>query len=338
MPIKTLGECKTILSKSLSKASIVQISVNFDDSVNSISIFGLNDKNIHLTEKLLDVEMIPSNNRIIIKGSQKNAKTAETLVKLLADSNADPEENELKYLIRQLKKKPHYDFSSLLKQRIKVSKQGKIVRAKSIGQADYLQAFSEYDIIFGIGPAGTGKTYLAMAYAVNRLISGEVARIVLTRPVVEAGESLGFLPGDMQQKVNPYLRPLHDAIYDMIGYDTFNEYNEREIIEVAPLAYMRGRTLNNSIVILDEAQNTTKAQMKMFLTRLGLGSKAIITGDITQSDLPSHTKSGLLNALKVLQHIKKVKFVWFTRDDVVRHQLVQDIINAYEIHESSRVR
>ncbi len=214
-----------------------------------------------------------------------------------------------------------------------VNNRGQQVRCKTLGQKRYVQAISQNDIVFGIGPAGTGKTYLAMAMAVTAFRNKEVRRIVLTRPAVEAGEKLGFLPGDLQNKVDPYLRPLYDALYDLLGTETYNKLMERGVIEIAPLAYMRGRTLDDSFIILDEAQNTTSEQMKMFLTRLGQGSRAIVTGDITQMDLPSGKKSGLVEASHILQGIKGLEFVYLTHKDVVRHELVMRIIEAYGRYE-----
>jgi len=226
------------------------------------------------------------------------------------------------------------DFKQLAKGKIEVSVKGALVTPKTKGQIEYVEAIKHHDIVFGIGPAGTGKTYLAMAMAVNALKKGIVRRIILTRPAVEAGESLGFLPGDMVEKVSPYLRPLYDALYDMMEAKRVEEFSEQGTIEVAPLAYMRGRTLNDAFVILDEAQNSTPFQMKMFLTRLGFDSKTVITGDITQSDLPKGTINGLSNAEKVLEGIDGIKFIHLTGDDVVRHELVQRIIKAYD-HESN---
>jgi phosphate starvation-inducible PhoH-like protein len=210
------------------------------------------------------------------------------------------------------------------------------VTAKSVNQRRYLEAIDKHDIVFGIGPAGTGKTYLAMAQAVSFLLSKRVSRIILARPAVEAGEKLGFLPGDLQEKVNPYLRPLYDALYDMLDLDRAERLLERGTIEVAPIAFMRGRTLNDAFVILDEAQNTTSEQMKMFLTRLGFGSKAVITGDVTQIDLPVGRASGLIEAVKIVSHIEGISFIHFDEKDVVRHQLVQQIVKAYESYGGSR--
>ena len=217
-----------------------------------------------------------------------------------------------------------------------ITAKGKPVKAKTLGQKKYIESINENTIVFGIGPAGTGKTYLAVALAVRAFRAKEVNRIILTRPAVEAGEKLGFLPGDLQQKVDPYLRPLYDALFDMLGAESFQKYQERGSIEVAPLAYMRGRTLDDSFIILDEAQNTTAEQMKMFLTRLGFNSKIVVTGDITQIDLPDGKKSGLVEVIKILKHVDDIKTVRFTEKDVVRHKLVQDIIKAYDKYEEGK--
>jgi phosphate starvation-inducible PhoH-like protein len=225
---------------------------------------------------------------------------------------------------------------SIFQEAIYVSDRGKPIRPKTLGQRKYVEAIQKHDIVFGIGPAGTGKTYLAVAMAVSSLLNKEVVRIILTRPAIEAGEKLGFLPGDMMDKVDPYLRPLYDAIFDMIGIEKFHHLLNEGVIEVAPLAFMRGRTLNDSFVILDEAQNTTHEQMKMFLTRLGFDSKAVITGDITQIDLPQDSTSGLVEVQTILSKIDGISFVYFNKSDVVRHQLVSDVIKAYEEYEDAK--
>ncbi|NMB14379.1 MAG: PhoH family protein, partial [Gallicola sp.] len=222
------------------------------------------------------------------------------------------------------------ELEKLLVEPISYTASGKILRAKTLGQYKYIDAIKKNDIVFGIGPAGTGKTYLAMAMAIKAFKNNEVRRIILTRPAVEAGESLGFLPGDLQEKIDPYLRPLYDALFDILGFENYQRLVEKGLIEVAPLAYMRGRTLDDSYIILDEAQNTTSQQMKMFLTRIGYGSKAVITGDITQVDLPRGKKSGLVSASNILKDIKGIEFMTFRKEDVVRHPLVQRIIEAYE--------
>ncbi len=227
-------------------------------------------------------------------------------------------------------------FADLYNEILIKDRQGKAVRVKNYGQRQYIKAMNDNDVTFGIGPAGTGKTFLAVTMAVAALKRGDVEKIILTRPAVEAGESLGFLPGDLREKVDPYLRPIYDALYQIIGAEHTQRLMDREVIEIAPLAYMRGRTLDNAFVILDEAQNTTNAQMKMFLTRLGFGSKMVVNGDVTQIDLPHGARSGLVNAQKVLQHIKRIEFVTFNADDVVRHPVVASIINAYDQENKKR--
>ena len=230
----------------------------------------------------------------------------------------------------------NYNVGDFKKKQIPIGTNGKVISPKSAGQASYYDAIKQNDLVFAIGPAGTGKTYLAMAFALNYLMAENISRIILTRPVVEAGESLGYLPGDLEQKVNPYLRPLYDAIYDMIPYIVFQKYVERGAIEVAPLAYMRGRTLHDSFIILDEAQNTTRGQMLMFLTRIGFNSKTIVTGDVTQSDLPKGRESGLHSAVKVLKHVNGISFIHLGPEDVVRHPLVARIIMAFEDHDGEK--
>jgi len=247
----------------------------------------------------------------------------------IADDGRDVKRQDIVYAIELTKPDKGYDFKRLQKEKIEVYLRGGLIIPKTKGQIEYVEAIKTHDIVFCIGPAGTGKTYLAMAMAVNALKKGLVRRIILTRPAIEAGENLGFLPGDMVEKVLPYLRPLYDALYDMMEPDQVEQYTEQGIIEVAPLAFMRGRTLNDAFVILDEAQNSTPFQMKMFLTRLGFDSKTVITGDVTQSDLPKGSSIGLIDAESILQDIQGIKFVRLNGDDVVRHELVQQIIEAY---------
>ena len=295
-------------------------------------LFGDFDENIKLIESTLSIDVILREGNIVLMGEEKNVDLA---LKLMIDL---PETlSKGKSLANQ---SITYSLSLLLEgseMRIKeledvivLTKKGKPVQPKTLGQKKYVDLIKSNDITFGIGPAGTGKTYLAVAMAVRAFKNDEVSRIILTRPAVEAGESLGFLPGDMRDKVDPYLRPLYDALFDMLGPDRFNKYLERGNIEVAPLAFMRGRTLDNAFIILDEAQNTTPEQMKMFLTRLGFGSKAVVTGDITQTDLPNNKKSGLLQATKILKNVSGIGSMELTEKDVVRHELVQRIIRAYE--------
>ena len=295
-------------------------------------LFGDFDENIKLIESTLSIDVILREGNIVLMGEEKNVDLALKLMNELPDTVSNG-----KYLDKQ---SITYSLSLLLEgseMRIKeledvivLTKKGKPVQPKTLGQKKYVDLIKSNDITFGIGPAGTGKTYLAVAMAVRAFKNDEVSRIILTRPAVEAGESLGFLPGDMRDKVDPYLRPLYDALFDMLGPDRFNKYLERGNIEVAPLAFMRGRTLDNAFIILDEAQNTTPEQMKMFLTRLGFSSKAVVTGDITQTDLPNNKKSGLLQATKILKNVSGIGSMELTEKDVVRHELVQRIIRAYE--------
>jgi len=298
------------------------------------TLFGRHDENIKAIEKEFKVKVNLRAEHLKIGGTQTNIKKASRLIEYLLESiRANQTELgrlDLLYLINNFKKKGNGipDMPDL-KITPHVSR-SKHIGPKTKGQREYVEAIKKYDIVFGIGPAGTGKTYLAMACAVEALNKQEVRRIILTRPAIEAGESLGFLPGDIYEKISPYLRPLYDAIYDMMEASAIEKYLETGIIEVAPLAYMRGRTLNDAFIILDEAQNCTAEQMKMFLTRLGFDSKAVITGDITQSDLPDGKPIGLLQAQDILKSIEGIKFVYFTGSDVVRHALVQSIIEAYD--------
>ncbi|MCD6583594.1 MAG: PhoH family protein [Candidatus Omnitrophica bacterium] len=294
------------------------------------SLFGVGDKNVKQLEEKFKVQIILRSEGISVKGEEKQVEKVGSLLDKMYELFKrgiifTPKELELNF-------SSAIDLDDYLQSfRIKVpSPKKKFVFPKTEGQKKYLLAMKDYDITFAVGPAGTGKTYLAMAYAVNYLTNQKVSRIILTRPAIEAGESLGFLPGDMYQKLGPYLRPLYDALYDMMEPDTIEEYLETGVIEIAPLAYMRGRTLNNAFIILDEAQNCTSEQLKMFLTRLGFDSKTVITGDITQSDLPGGKPIGLMEAVKILKPIKGIKFVYLTKKDVVRHPLIQKIIQAYE--------
>lgn len=244
--------------------------------------------------------------------------------------------NDVDYAIRILSGNRGADLKKVFKDHVLISSNKKLIGPRTVNQKDYIDSIRRHDIVFGIGPAGTGKTYLAMAMAISALSKKEVNRVVLARPAVEAGERLGFLPGDLYEKVNPYLRPLYDALHDMMSYESASRMINQGAIEVAPLAFMRGRTLNDSFVILDEAQNATSEQMKMFLTRLGFSSKAVITGDVTQTDLPDGKISGLIEAVELLKGIEGIRFVYFTRDDVVRHPLVQEVIDAYDRWEKSK--
>lgn len=307
--------------------------LQFDSNKDLQLLFGKYDSNLKLIEQELKVKISRSEEGLRVHGTEPQIDKVNELITYLlgiVQSGQDVKKRDVIYAIKLAKDEKGVDFKQLAKEKIDVSIKGGLVTPKSKGQIEYVDAIKHYDIVFGIGPAGTGKTYLAMAMAVNALKKGLVRRIILTRPALEAGENLGFLPGDMVEKVLPYLRPLYDALYDMIDAEKVEEYTERGIIEVAPLAYMRGRTLNDAFIILDEAQNSTPYQMKMFLTRLGFDSKTVITGDVTQSDLPKNEPIGLVDAQQVLKHIEGIKFVTLTGEDVVRHELVQKIIEAYE--------
>ncbi len=289
----------------------------------------LQERQQRIIEDQLSVVIRMEDGVVRVCGSGEELGLADKLLRFILRPGTIMADGELKYYLRLLRQQPEFELAALVEETVRVSRQGKLVRARGRGQLAYLASIRSHDVVFGIGPAGTGKTYLAMAWAVSSLLAGEVARIILVRPVVEAGENLGFLPGDLTEKINPYLRPLHDAMLDMLGRDEYALFFEKGFIEVAPLAYMRGRTLGNSVIILDEAQNTTVAQMKMFLTRLGHDSKVIITGDATQTDLPPRITSGLVHARRILEGIRGIAFVDFTTADVVRHRLVQEIIEAY---------
>lgn len=295
-------------------------------------LFGNFDENIKLIENALNIDVILREGNIVLMGEEKNVGLALRLMNELHDSvsKGKPlDKQSITYSLGLLLEGSEKKIKEL-EGVIVLTKKGNPVQPKTLGQKEYVDLIRNNDITFGIGPAGTGKTYLAVAMAVRAFKNDEVSRIILTRPAVEAGESLGFLPGDMKDKVDPYLRPLYDALFDMLGPDRFNKYLERGTIEVAPLAFMRGRTLDNAFIILDEAQNTTPEQMKMFLTRLGFGSKAVVTGDVTQTDLPNNKKSGLVQATKILSNVSGIGSIALSEKDVVRHELVQRIIRAYE--------
>lgn len=316
----------------------VESSIDIND-INLLSIvFGKLDENIGLIEKELDVSIKSKNDKVLICGDEEKVEDATLLLKNLIETARKQDSlslSDVGYSISLIKNNEKRPVSELLKDTVVYTSMGKPIRAKTLGQKRYIDAINNNDIVFGIGPAGTGKTYLAMAAAVRAFKSKEVNRIILTRPAVEAGENLGFLPGDLQNKVDPYLRPLYDALFEILGHDTYNNLFEKGLIEVAPLAYMRGRTLDSAFVILDEAQNTTNEQMKMFLTRLGYGSKAIITGDVTQIDLPRGKQSGLKTVLRILAGVKGIGITYLNKNDIVRHPLVQRIIDAYEKYEKT---
>ena len=298
-----------------------------------INLFGSFDENVRLIDKVLDVAVINRGSEIKIGGEPENVDKAISAINALlamASRGEQIGEQEVRYVMSQVESGNEEQLEELGKDVICISSRGVPIKAKTLGQKTYLNTIKENAVVFGIGPAGTGKTYLAVAAAVNAFKNKEVDRIILTRPAIEAGESLGFLPGDMQEKVDPYLRPLYDALGEMMGYESFHKNLERGVIEVAPLAYMRGRTLDNAFIILDEAQNTTAEQMKMFLTRMGFSSRIVVTGDVTQIDLPRDKKSGLRDAEIVLKNVEGISFVYLDERDVVRHPLVQRIVKAYE--------
>ncbi len=312
--------------------------VTIADEVAIPSLYGDMDKNLRLIENSYGVILNARGNRIQIEGEEKSVARVERLLKQIAEMLSQgliTQKDEVNTAIQAFSADPSTALKDLFQKTIPVSSRKRAVALKNEAQRKYVEAIRQHDIVFSIGPAGTGKTYLAMASAVSALLRREVSRIILVRPAVEAGEKLGFLPGDLYEKVNPYLRPLYDALYDMIETERANKLVERGDIEIAPLAFMRGRTLNDSFIILDEAQNTTSEQMKMFLTRLGFNSKTVVTGDITQIDLPSGRSSGLIEVRKILEGIEGIRFVYFTNRDVVRHKLVQQIIKAYEKHEGA---
>lgn len=301
------------------------------------NIFGGLDIHLKKIERALDIEVILRDGSVRISGEKENLKEArrvfEELLKLSERGNTITEQN-VDYILSLAKEKSPVSMAEIDKDLIAFTIQGKPVKPKTLGQKKYVDAIREKMMVFGVGPAGTGKTYLAMAMAIQAFKQDEVGKIILTRPAIEAGENLGFLPGDLQSKIDPYLRPLYDALYQIMGADSFIKNSEKGLIEVAPLAYMRGRTLDNAFIILDEAQNTTPAQMKMFLTRIGFGSKVVITGDLSQKDLPFAAVSGLEQALKVLKDVEEISVSFLTNKDVVRHPLVQKIVHAYEKFEA----
>lgn len=305
----------------------------FEDNHLVKTLLGEYDQNLKHIEKALQVTIHARGNTLSIHGREDETALARRLLQelyFLLESNHPVYPQEIDLALTMLRNNRTAHLKDVFLDAIHVSPKQKLISPKSVVQKNYIDAIRRYDIVIGIGPAGTGKTYLAMAMAISSLIKKEIDRIILTRPAVEAGEKLGFLPGDLYEKVNPYLRPLYDALHDMMDLEKASRLLQKGIIEVAPLAFMRGRTLNDSFVILDEAQNTTPEQMKMFLTRLGFSSKAVITGDITQIDLPAGKPSGLVQIQRILDQIEGIQFVYFSQKDVVRHPLVQEIIMAYE--------
>lgn len=297
-----------------------------------ISLFGKFDENIKVIEQTFNVTIVNRESEIKITGTSGVEAASKTVLKLLEIVKRGETINlhTINYIISLVMEENEGEIDKIIEDVILVTPRGKYIKCKTAGQQKYIEAIKKHDVVFGVGPAGTGKTYLAIAMAVKLLKERKIGKIILTRPAVEAGERLGFLPGDLQEKIDPYLRPLYDALYDTLGSDTFQKYMESGIIQVAPLAYMRGRTLDDSFIILDEAQNTTPEQMKMFLTRFGYGSRVVITGDITQVDLGVGRMSGLKQAMSILKDVEEIKIINFSHKDVVRHRLVMEIIKAYE--------
>lgn len=313
--------------------------IQFDAMEQAVSLFGSFDENIKLIEREYGVSIISRGSDLKVVGDvesvAKAARVLNSLLVLIGKGEVLSDQN-VRYVISLVNEGNEDKLNTMSSDTICITSKGRPVKPKTLGQKKYCEAIQNNTITFGIGPAGTGKTYLAVAMAVTAFRAKEVNRIILTRPAVEAGEKLGFLPGDLQSKVDPYLRPLYDALFDMLGAENFQRYQERGAIEVAPLAYMRGRTLDDSFIILDEAQNTTPEQMKMFLTRLGFRSKIVVTGDITQIDLPDGKKSGLKKVMYILRDVDDIAICKFNQKDVVRHRLVQDIVNAYQKYEEER--
>ena len=307
----------------------------------ALAIFGSQDENLRLLEKEYNIVIIFRGTDLKIVGEEPGVVQAEKVIEALAhlySKGLPVDEQAVRYCMSLTNEGKEEKVGELTSEFLLITDKGKPVRPKTLGQKTYINAITKNSITFGVGPAGTGKTYLAVAMAVKAYKAQEITRIILTRPAVEAGEKLGFLPGDLQNKVDPYLRPLYDALFDMLGTETTQRLMEKQIIEVAPLAYMRGRTLDDAFIILDEAQNTSREQMKMFLTRMGVGSKVVVTGDVTQIDLPDKSQSGLLDAIQVLKNVEGIAQVPFSEKDVVRHRLVQEIIKAYDKAASKRVR
>ena len=316
-----------------------QTTVNFSDIELARQLFGERNSNLQRIAAATDTTVNARGSTVFIQGDSINARLAQNVLDqlyALIKEGYPVHPKDLDYAVRVLSGNDRADLKKIFLDTVYITSKKTTITPKSPAQKEYIDAIRKYDIVFGIGPAGTGKTYLAMAMAVSALTKGLVDRIILTRPAVEAGEELGFLPGDLAEKVDPYLRPLYDALHDMMRFEKVANLIQKGAIEVAPIAFMRGRTLNDSFIILDEAQNTTPEQMKMFLTRIGFNSKAVITGDITQIDLPAERTSGLIQAKNILQAIAGIKFVFFSKVDVVRHTLVQHIINAYEEFEAGK--
>ena len=313
----------------------LKLTLSVDSMDAYMSLFGLNDQNVALLEQECGVTIALRGAELFITGEEDDTQLAAGVIEKLVEMihrHEPVDRNRIRYALALAREGKVDMIDEILRNVVAITHRGKQIKCKTLGQQQYVQAIRDHDLTFAIGPAGTGKTYLAMALAVVALKNKEIERIVLTRPAVEAGEKLGFLPGDLTQKVDPYLRPLYDALYDFMGVDSYQKLLERGTVEVAPLAYMRGRTLSDSFIILDEAQNTTSEQMKMFLTRLGFNSKVVVTGDITQTDLPAGKKSGLAEAVDILKNIPAIGIVRLTHKDVVRHELVQQIVEAYDAY------
>ena len=313
--------------------------IRLEDKVDPQRLFGVYDSHLKMIEQAFGVKIPARGNELYLQGPIDTVKQAQIVLLNLSDLVGEGfplRTEDVRYAIQWVRDHPQSGLKALFSDRIFINSKKRFIIPKTVVQKDYVDALRKYDVVVGIGPAGTGKTYLAMAMAISALNKREVSRVILARPAVEAGEKLGFLPGDMYAKVNPYLRPLYDALYDMMEMEKANRMIERGEIEIAPIAYMRGRTLNDSFIILDEAQNATSEQMKMFSTRLGYNSKAVITGDITQVDLPRDRPSGLIEIQEILGSVSGIKFVYFSEKDVVRHHLVQEIIKAYEKYEGKR--
>ena len=317
----------------------IEMKLELPDRGSQELFYANSDSVIHNIEKETGLYIAGRESRLTLKGDEKSVREGERIIKniiSLSRTQTHISQKDIRFIISKVKANIDFNIDDLQNSTISLYPNGKVIAPKSRGQATYFDAINQNDVIFAIGPAGTGKTYIAMAFALHWLLSENISRIILTRPVMEAGESLGYLPGDLEQKVNPYLRPLYDAIYDMIPFETFRRYVAKGAIEVAPLAYMRGRTLHDAFIILDEAQNTTRGQMLMFLTRLGYNSKTVVTGDITQIDLPKTKASGLLAASRILKGIERISLIHLGPEDVVRHPLVEKIIKAFGEHEQER--
>ena len=337
MRLKTMKSSQTYNNRETLPDS--QTKLDFSDINLSRQLFGEHHSNLKKIADALDLTINARGNTVFIEGDRISANLAQNILKQLYDllKTGHPiYPNDIDYAIRVLSENDRLELKDIFLDTVYITSKKNPISPKNQAQKEYIDAMRSFDIVFGIGPAGTGKTYLAMAMAVSALSKGLVSRIILTRPAVEAGEALGFLPGDLAEKVDPYLRPLYDALHDMMRFEKVSNLMQKGVIEVAPIAFMRGRTLNDSFIILDEAQNTTTEQMKMFLTRIGFNSKAVITGDITQIDLPAERPSGLVETKNILQNIEGIKFIFFSKKDVVRHRLVQDIIKAYEDLESEK--